>query len=85
MPDVGLTTANEPLDPNYRVIIKYSVEVEGLPVYNETYDVAKLTEELKQDESVVRDLWFRRLKCVVAARHQPSFSATLTKGLADGC
>ena len=26
MPDVGLTTAAEPLDPKYRVIIKYSVE-----------------------------------------------------------
>lgn len=85
MPDVGLTTASEPLDPSYRVIIKYSVEVEGLPVYNETYDVAKLAKELEQDEKAVQELWLRRLKCVVAARHQPSFSATLTKGLAEGC
>jgi hypothetical protein len=35
MPDVGLTTATEPLDRKYSVIIKYSVEVEGLPVYSE--------------------------------------------------
>jgi hypothetical protein len=84
MPDVGLTTATEPLDPSYRVIIKYSVEVEGLPVYNESYDVAKITEEMKDDPDEVARLWFRRLQCVVEARHQPAFSAHLTRCLADG-
>jgi hypothetical protein len=84
MPDVGLTTATEPLDPSYRVIIKYSVEVEGLPVYNESYDVAKIAKEIQEDESAVSELWLRRLKCVVAARHEPAFSATLTSCLADG-
>ncbi len=84
MPDVGLTTATEPLDPKYRVIIKYSVEVEGLPVYNESYDVAKLADELKQDEAEVARLWLRRVKCVVACRHAPMFSASLTRCLAEG-
>lgn len=84
MPDVGLTTATEPLDPQYKVVIKYSVEVEGLPVYNETYDSAKIAEELEANEAQVAELWLRRLKCVVACRDQPSFSASLTRCLADG-
>lgn len=78
MPDVGLTSAAEPLDPSYRVVIKYSVEVEGLPVYQESYDVSKLEEELKSDPEQTKELWFRRLKCAVDSRHQPMFSATLT-------
>lgn len=78
MPDVGLTSAAEPLDPSYRVVIKYSVEVEGLPVYNESYDISKLAEELENDPEKTKELWFRRLKCAVDARHQPLFSSTLT-------
>jgi len=35
MPDVGLFTATDPLPKDYKVVIKYSVEVEGLPVYRE--------------------------------------------------
>jgi hypothetical protein len=84
MPDVGLTTATEPLDPKYRVVIKYSVEVEGLPVYNESYDVSKIAEEIAHDETEVSRLWFRRLQCVVDARHEPAFSARLTACLANG-
>jgi hypothetical protein len=30
MPDVGLRPAAEPLDPQYEVVIKYTIEVEGL-------------------------------------------------------
>jgi len=84
MPDVGLTTATEPLDPNYRVVIKYSVEVEGLPVYQESYDVDKLAKELDEDEEKVSELWLRRLKCAIACRERPAFSASLTGCLADG-
>jgi hypothetical protein len=84
MPDVGLFSATDPLPKNYRVIIKYSVEVEGLPVYNETYDVAKLTEELKEDSAKAEELWLRRLKCAVACRHRPGFSSALTRCLTDG-
>lgn len=84
MPDVGLTTATELLDPSYRVIIKYSVEVEGLPVYQESYDVAKLREELERDEAAFANLWLRRAKCVIACRDQPAFSASLTRCLAEG-
>jgi hypothetical protein len=82
MPDVGLTTATDPLDKSYNVVIKYSVEVEGLPVYQESYDVAQLAKELKEDEAQVAALWLRRIKCVVEARHEPAFSATLTGCLA---
>jgi hypothetical protein len=84
MPDVGLTTATEPLDPKYRVVIKYSVEVEGLPVYQESYDVEKLKKELEEDEEKVAELWLRRVKCVVAARDQPMFSARVTHCLGTG-
>jgi hypothetical protein len=84
MPDVGLTTATEPLDPKYKVVIKYSVEVEGLPVYNESYDVDKLAKELAEDEKKVAKLWLRRLKCATECRHREAFSASLTRCLADG-
>jgi hypothetical protein len=36
MPDVGLTSSVEPLKEEYRVVIKYTVEIEGLPVYSES-------------------------------------------------
>jgi hypothetical protein len=84
MPDVGLTTATEPLDPKYRVIIKYSVEVEGLPVHSESYDVEKLRQELAEDESKVAALWLRRIRCAVECRGQPMFSARLTTCLQTG-
>lgn len=84
MPDVGLTTATRPLDKDYKVVIKYSVEVEGLPVYQESYDVEKLAAEVAQDRDQAKELWFRRVECAVKARHQPEFSATLTAYLARG-
>lgn len=84
MPDVGLTTATEPLNPEYRVVIKFSVEVEGLAVYSETYDAAKLASELARDEEAVARLWLRRIKCVVACRPRPAFSSCLTRCLAEG-
>jgi len=39
MRDVGLTSGSEPLSGEYRLFIKYTVEVDGLPAYIETYDV----------------------------------------------
>jgi hypothetical protein len=84
MPDVGLTTNTEPVDPKYKVVIKYSVEIEGLPVYQESYDVAQLAKELEEDEDKVAKLWLRRIKCVVAARDRPMFSARVTNCLMTG-
>jgi hypothetical protein len=84
MPDVGLTNATQPLPKDARVVIKYSVEVEGLPVYQETYDVDKLAAELKADRAKFKELWLRRVECVVESREVHAFSATLTGCLADG-
>lgn len=84
MPDVGLFTATEALTKKLPVIIRYSVEVGGLPVYNESYDVDTLKKELEKDEAKALELWGRRLKCVVDARFRPGFSAALTRCLADG-
>jgi len=84
MPDVGLTTATEPLAAKARVVIKYSVEVEGLPVYQESYDVEKLSEEVRQNRELAQALWFRRIECVLESRHREAFSATLKGCLADG-
>lgn len=67
-----------------RVVIKYSVEVEGLPVYSETYDVAKLEEDLAADANRTLALWCRRLRCAIACRARPGFSAALTRCLVDG-
>lgn len=84
MPDVSLFTATEPVSPDLPVIIRYSVEVGGLPVYNESYDVDQLAAELEKDEAKSAALWIRRLRCVIAARHRKGFSAALTRCLADG-
>jgi hypothetical protein len=84
MPDVGLFTASAPLDSDYKVIIKFAVEVEGLAVYQETYDVKTLERELKNDESRLASIWLRRIKCAVQCRKRPGFSACLTRCLMDG-
>lgn len=84
MPDVGLTTATEPSLASAKVVIKYSVEVEGLPVYQESYDVEKLASELEEDRESFTELWLRRVECVVKARHGPEFSASFTRHLARG-
>lgn len=84
MPDVSLFTATQPVEPDTSVIIRYSVEVGGLPVYNESYDVDKLAAEIEADEAKAAALWLRRLKCVIAARHRKGFSAALTRCIADG-
>lgn len=84
MPNVGLTTASEPLPTNAKIIIRYSVEIEGLPVYQETYDADKLVSELKKDRESFKELWLRRVEGVAKARHSPEFSATLTRHIARG-
>jgi|SRR4051794_13750357 hypothetical protein len=84
MPDVGLLTFTEPLPADAKVIIKFSVEVEGLPVYTETYDVKKIENELKEEPNTVVRNWIRRIRCAVCCRKRSGFSACLTRCLADG-
>jgi hypothetical protein len=84
MPDVGLFTATEPLSKDMKVVIKYSVEVNGLPVYQESYDADTLAEELKKDEAKATEIWSRRIKCVAACRNRQGFSACVTRCLTDG-
>jgi hypothetical protein len=84
MPDVGLFTATEPLSKDMKVIIKYVVEVNGLPVYSETYDVDKLGKELREDETKALEIWARRIQCVVACRKRGGFSSCVTRCLTDG-
>jgi len=84
MPDVGLLSSSEPLGKDYKVVVRYSVEVNGLPVYNETYDVTKLENDLQRDEATTIRQWVRRLKCVICARKRAGFSASLTRCLLDG-
>ena len=84
MPDVGLTSAADPLDPKYKVVIKYTIEVEGLAIYSESYDVEKLRKEIKEDEQEARKNWFRRIKCVVECRNLRGFSACVTRCLLKG-
>src|SRR4051812_23494842 len=84
MPDVSLFTATNPIDSKTPVIIKYSVEVGGLPVYNESYDVDTLAENVKADKEKALELWARRLLCVIEARRRPGFSSALTRCIGDG-
>ena len=67
-----------------KVVIKYSVEVNGLPVYQESYDVEKLADELKENEAKAVELWSRRIKCVAACRSRKGFSSCVTRCLTDG-
>jgi hypothetical protein len=83
MPDVGLTTAGEPVPPDEKVVIKYTVEVGGLAVYAESCDVDKLAAELEADPERTRALWTRRLEAPVRARGARRFSAVLTAGMHD--
>jgi hypothetical protein len=84
MPDVGLTDFTSPLPANARVVIKYTIEVEGLPVYTETYDADKIARELEDDAETVERNWLRRIRCVVGCRSREGFSSCLTRCLADG-
>lgn len=84
MPDVGLLTATKPVPQSTDVIIRYSVGVGGLQVYNESYSVDTLAKELKKDRQKVLTLWIRRLLCAVEARNRPGFSSALTRCIADG-
>lgn len=84
MPAVGLFTTTEPLAKQTHVILRYTVEVGGHAIYNESYDLDTLAVELEMDEAKALRLWARRLKCAVAARHRNGFSAALTRCLADG-
>ena len=84
MPGVGLLTFTEPVPSSSEVIIKYTIEIDGLAVYTETYDVKKLARELEKDEASVLRNWIRRIKCVVGCRRNHGFSSCLTRCLADG-
>jgi hypothetical protein len=84
MPDVGLFTAAKPLDPKYSVVIKIGFEVEGLPVYQESYSVDTIIQELEKDPERLATIWMRRLKCAAKCRRRPGFSACLTRCLMDG-
>jgi hypothetical protein len=84
MPDVGLTSAVEPLDPKYKVVIKYTIEVQGLAVYSESYDLEKLRKEIEEDRQKAQENWFRRIRCVVECRDSRGFSACVTRCLLDG-
>jgi len=84
MPDVSLFTASEPLGQDLKVVIKYSVEVNGLPVYQESYDARKIAAELKEDRQKAIELWARRIEGVAGCLERTGFSACLTRCLVDG-
>jgi hypothetical protein len=84
MPDVGLFSGAKPLSADYKVVIKYSVEVNGLTVYQESYDADKIDEELREDEAGAVRNWARRIKCLVCCRKRSGFSGCLTRCLTDG-
>lgn len=66
------------------MVIRYSVEVNGLQVYNESYDVDTVAAELRKNEADVVRQWVRRLKCAAGCRRRGGFSAWLTRCLIDG-
>jgi hypothetical protein len=81
MPNVGLLSASEPVPPDTTVSIRYVVEVGGLPVYTELYDVDTLREELASDKDKTLEAWKRRLEAPILARDKEAFSARVTSHL----
>jgi hypothetical protein len=81
MPNVGLLSASEPVPPETTVSIRYVVEVGGLPVYTELYDVDTLREDLASDKEKTLEAWKRRLEAPVLARDKAAFSARVTSHL----
>ena len=81
MPNVGLFTADEPVSPDTPISIRYSVEVGGLPVYTELYDVRRLRRELDEDRNKALAAWECRLVVPVEGQDKPRFSCVLTNGL----
>ena len=76
MPDVGLFTAAKPLDPDYNVVIKFAVEVEGLPVVRPYVYV--LIEEIPRTGYGLggQALDLERIKAAVAAAAAPETAKT---------
>lgn len=81
MPNVGLFSASEPVSPDTPISIRYSVEVGGLPVYTELYDVRRLRRELEEDREKALAAWERRLVIPVEVQDEPRFSVGVTSGL----
>ncbi len=84
MPNVGLLSAGEPVPSDVTVSIRYTVEVGGLPVYTELYDVDTLKEDLDSDPEKTLEAWKRRLEAPVLARNKDAFSARVTSHLHGG-
>lgn len=84
MPNVGLLTASDPLQEKNRVIIRYSIEVDGLAVYNESYDVDTVRQELATNGKEALKRWSWRLLGAAYCRDKKGFSACLTRSLVDG-
>jgi hypothetical protein len=84
MPNVGLLSASEPVPPDITVSIRYVVEVGGLPVYTELYDVDTLRDDLEANPDKTLDAWKRRLEAPILARDKDAFSARVTSHL-HGC
>jgi hypothetical protein len=81
MPNVGLLSASERVPPDVTVSIRYVVEVGGLPVYTELYDVDTLREDLDSDPDKTLEAWKRRLEAPILARDKDAFSARVTSHL----
>ncbi|HWB05595.1 MAG TPA: hypothetical protein VG796_21430 [Verrucomicrobiales bacterium] len=84
MPNVGLLNAGDPIPPDTTISIRYTVEVGGLPVYTELYDVRKVAGDLTSDREKTVEAWNRRLEAPVMARDKPKFSELVTAHLHSG-
>ncbi len=84
MNDVGLLNSTDPVPPETKMTLRFSVEVGDQAVYTEAYDLDTLADELHEDEAKVLEAWSRRILCAVGSRSRPGFSAAFTRCLADG-
>jgi hypothetical protein len=70
--------------PPKKVVIKYIVEADGVPVYTECLDVDDVAAELASEEDATIKGWIRRLRCTICCSKRRGTGACLIRCLVDG-
>ena len=79
-----LDTKQNGEDPPKKVIIKYIVEADGVPIYTEHLDVDDLESEMTTQSDAVIAGWGRRIKCAICCKKKSGFGACFIRCLVDG-
>jgi hypothetical protein len=78
----GILSVND--EAPKKVIIKFVVEADGVPVYTEHLDADDIANEMTTQAEAVTQGWIGRIKCVICCRKKAGFVACLARCLVDG-